>query len=566
MAIHLNTDFKDVEVRYGSWLKAIVDLMAPKNLFLVLGRGTGKTEDYLAERSMDICFDMPGCYIAIVADTYTNLLKNIVPSLLKGWDRKGWVEGVHYVVDEPPPDHFKKPYKAPISYKHTISTYLGNFFVYISMDTPSSGAGNSYQAIIGDETKYLEKNRIDRLFPAMRGDSTIFGHSPYYLGVTFTTDYPNIIMPGEYDWILEREKEMNVKQMKYLLQISLELNKAKIEAIHYTRKRNERLLKQTQRKIAKLTEMHIRLRKNATLFYAASSFVNVDILRLDYFKTALSSLGATEFKTSILSLRPEVEAGQKFYVAFEDKHIYEDGLLESYFQKFNTGDDVEVESSALKHCNPNQPLELGIDFGDMCSMVVAQSNRKELRVLKNFWTLAPESSKELCEKFLNFFKFHNTKLIDLYYDRSGNQYQSLGRDWATEIKNFLEKDKDGFRTGWTVTLKSRNQAVIEQQEEYMMAKAMMTGAYPNMPNILIDKYQCRELISSMNVAKQIVKPNSKGVRQLFKDKSSESLPLKKRPMYSTNMSDAFKYLICRRNWIQILKKQKSTWSDPETLQ
>ena len=563
----VNTDFSDVEVRYATWLKMLVDMMAPKNLFLILGRGTGKTTDYLAERTMDICHEMPGCYLAIVGDTYTNLLKNVVPSMIEGWNRKGWVEGVHYVVDAPPPSHFKKPYKAPQTYKHTISTFLGNFFNYISMDTPSSGAGNSYQHLVGDETKYLEKKRIDRLFPALRGDSTIFGHSPYYLGVTFTTDYPNIIMPGEYDWILEREREMDLVQMRYLLQISLELNKSRADSVHYARRRNERLLGKTQRRIQRLIEMQTRLRRDSTFFYIASSFVNVDILRLDYFKTALSALGEVEFNTSILSLKPEVEAGNKFYISFENRHIYEDGIDFHYYHRFNTGDDAELNSLGLKYCNAHQPLEIRIDFGTQCSMVVGQSCRADLRVLKNFYTLAPESSEQLCTKFLSFFRHHKKKVIHLYYDRSGNQYQNLGRDWASEIKRFLEQDGHGHKTGWQVILMSRNQGVIEQQTEFLLAKAMMNGSYPSLPGILIDKYQCRELISSMSVAKQIVKPNKRGVNQLFKDKSSEKLPKHRLPMYSTNMSDALKYLICRKDWLAILSERGKIedWASPEIV-
>lgn len=562
----VKTDFKDIEVRYATWLKMIADLMQSKNQFLILGRGTGKTTDYQAERTMDICYEMPGCYIGIVGDTYTNLLKNVVPSLIEGWNRKGWVEGIHYVVDEPPPAHFKKPYKAPQTYKHTISTFLGNFFNYISMDTPSSGAGNSYQHLVGDETKYLEKKRIDRLFPALRGDSTIFGHSPYYLGVTFTTDYPNVIMPGEYDWILDREKEMDKQQMKYLLQISLELNEARADALHYARKRNKVLLEKAKRKIAKLAEMHTRLRKDSTFFYIASSFVNVDILRLDYFKTALTALGEVEFNTSILSLKPQVEAGNKFYVAFEDKHIYDDGIDFQYYQKFNTGDDADLTSLGLRYCNSTRPLEIGIDFGDMMSMVVGQCDGKLLRVLKNFWTLAPASSAELCRLFLDFFKHHRYKVIDLYYDRSGNQYEQVGRDWALEIKRYLEQNPDGSKTGWRVNLMSRNQGNIEQQTEFMLAKAIMTSVYPTLPEIIIDKYQCRQLISSMNVAKQIVKPDKKGIRKLYKDKSSEKLPLKKRPMYSTNMSDALKYLICRKSWLSVIKDRKQEWADPGIIE
>lgn len=563
--IHARTDFDDVELRYASWLKSLIDMMQPKNGFFVLGRGTGKTNDILAERSMDICYEMPHAYFALVGDTYTNILKNVAPTLINGWERKGWVNGVNFVVDEPPPAHFKKPYKVPHTYKHTISTFLGNFFNYISMDTPSSGAGNSYQHNFGDEMKYAEKKRMDKLTPSLRGDIIMFGDSPYFLGSTFTTDYPNILMPGEYDWILDKEKSMDVQQMKYLLQISLELNEAKTDILNAMRKRNEPLVKKYQRKIQKLAVLHYRLRKDSTFFYIASSFVNVDILTLDYFKTALTSLGDVDFRTSVLSLPPEVEMGAKFYPSFENKHIYDDGIELSYYEKYSTGDDAETTSAALKYCNPNLALEMGIDFGDMMSMVVAQHKNKDLYALKNFWTLAPEGSKELCARFLNFFRDHKNKRIDLYYDRSGNQYHNVGRDWATEIKNFLEKNPDGSSTGWTVNLMSRNQSTIYQYEEFMLAKAMMAETYKELPKLHIDKYQCRQLISSMNVAKQIIKADNKGVRRLHKDKSSEKLPLLRRPMHSTNMSDALKYLICRSVWMKILKGRKTDWATPEAI-
>ena len=556
--------YDDVEVRYTTWLKMLTDLMEPQNLFLVLGRGTGKTTDYLAERLQNICYEMPHSYIALVGDTYTNLLKNVVPAIVEGWNRKGWVEGIHYVVDEPPPDHFKKPYKTPFEYKHTISTFTGNFFNYISMDTPSSGAGNSYQHIAGDEAKYLEKKRIDRLFPALRGDPTMFGKSAYYLGVTFTTDFPNIIMPGEYDWILDKAKEMKTKQIKYLLQISLELNKAMADSIRAVRKRNERLVSKLQNKIKKLSILKTRLRQGSTFFYKASSFVNVNVLRIDYFKAALAALGEIEFNTAVLSQTPQVEAGQRFYVAFDSTHIYEDGIIRENYYRYKTGDAAETFSTDLKYCIPNKALEIGADFGNMISMVIGQTQGNQLRILKNIYSVS-QKTEIICERFLKFFANHKHKVIDLYFDRSANAYEEVGRDWANEMKKFLETWPDGSSTGWTVNLMSRGQGIIEQDLEFKFMKAIMNRNYRELPELLIDKYQCRQLISSMNVAKQIVKKNAKNITKIYKDKSSEKLPKEKLPMYSTNMSDALKYLICRRPWLKLYRGKQKDFSDPEVL-
>ena len=100
----------------------------------------------------------------------------------------------------------------------------------------------------------------------------------------------------------------------------------------------------------------------------------------------------------------------------------------------------------------------------------------------------------------------------------------------------LEYDATGAPTGWKVEIKTRGFGNINQQTEFLLAKVMMQEEIPSLPKIYIDKYQCRHTISSMGVAKQIVKPNAKGVRQIFKDKSSEKLPLSKRPLFSTILS------------------------------
>lgn len=583
--IHVKTDFDDIELRYASWLKTILDIMQPKNAFLILGRGTGKTTDFIAERSMDICYDMPYSYQALIGDTYTNILKNIAPALIEGWNRKGWIEGIHYVVDQPPPSHFMLPYKTPQTYKHTISTLTGNLFNYISMDTPSSGAGNSYQHGYIDEGKYIEKKRVDKMFPALRGDATLFGHSPFFRGLTVTTDYPNILMPGEHDWILGREKDMNVEQMKALLRISLELNEKRADLLNAQRKnpnhlkdKRRNLISKLEKEVAKLAVLHTRARFDSTFFYIASSFVNLDILTLDFFKTTLAALGDEEFNTSVLSFKPQVEAGQKFYVALDpDKHVYTDGVIEEWYQRYNTGDNALTYSTALKYCDANKALEIGADFGDICSFVIGQTKHNIIYCLKDFHTLAPHGPRQFADGykdekgeyvmgFLEFFKFHRTKKIELWADRSGNQNQGTGRDWVTELVRCLEFYADGTETGWKVEVKTRGFGNINQQTEFLLARVMMQREIRALPEIFIDKYQCRHLLSSMAVAKQIIKPNAKGIRQIYKDKSSEKLALAKRPLYSTNLSDAFKYLFCRPIWINAMKGNKIEWNAPDIIE
>ncbi len=44
-----SNDFIDQELLYSNWLSALVDIMEPKDAFLILGRATAKTSDFLAK-------------------------------------------------------------------------------------------------------------------------------------------------------------------------------------------------------------------------------------------------------------------------------------------------------------------------------------------------------------------------------------------------------------------------------------------------------------------------------------------------------------------------------------
>jgi len=557
---HVNINDPDVETRFANWIKMTIDLVAPKNMFAVLGRGTGKTSDIIAERSMDIIYDMPRSYQVFAADTYVNAHKNIVPSLLEGWVRKGWREGRDFVLEKPPPISWAKPYKPVEYFKHTISIRNGVFFNLVSMDQPTGAAGNSYQHIYVDEAKNVIFNKLKKLMPALRGYID-FAHSVYYRGFTATTDMPNVA-EGEHDWILDREKDMDIEQIKLALHAALIMNNIKEQLYNAIKDRNKTKVKHLKKQLERWTARWVRARKDSTFFYVVSSFVNIDVLTSGYFTDSLKALGIEEFKTAIISLRANIKKGEKFYVNLGAHHFYDDGILSNFYDNIPIGDAIEESSLALKYVQHNKEIDCGVDFGDMCSMVTGQEAGKYVYLLKNFYTLAPSSSKELANQFTSFYRHHKTKVLNMYYDRSGNQYSKIRRDWATELKDFIEF-KNGSSTGWTVNLMNRNQATIMQEEEYSLMKTMLGEYSQDLPKIKIDKYGCRELKSSMELAKLKIKTRANGSKTLHKDKSSEKLPLLKLPMFSTNMSDAGKYFFFRPKWVNVMRKSSQVvTSDP----
>jgi hypothetical protein len=312
-------------------------------------------------------------------------------------------------------------------------------------------------------------------------------------------------------------------------------------------KKAELLLKQ----IARWTEKWIRVRKDSTFFYMVSSMVNADVLQEGFFKDTFNALGIEEFKSAILGFKSEIKKGEKFYGNLGEHHFYDDGVITSYYEKFELTETIEESSLALRYIDHNAKLEGGMDFGDMCSLVTAQPRGNHLYCLKEFYTLAPENEVQMGIKFREFFKHHKVKIIDLYYDRSGNQNASTKRDWANAVKNAIEWENG--KKVWTVNLMSEGQGTIYQDQEYAFAKAMMGETAEGLLKLKIDKFQCKCLKSSLELTKIKLKSfTSTGSRTLYKDKSTESLPLPQRPMYSTNFSDAFKYLIYRTAFVELV--------------
>lgn len=551
-----NGTFKgQAEYHYVNPVGMAIEVYDPTNLYLLAGRAMGKTTSVQARRSIKVAKSMPGGYFAFIGDYYSNLLSNTVPSMIKGWNDIGLKEGVHYVTNERPPASFAKPYKSPLSYKHTISFYNGCFYKLVSMDVVSSAAGDSYQHGFGDEVKYFVKEKIDKFFPAMRGEGMRFGHSHYYLGKTFTTDMPNILNSNEFDWILDQEKNMDPEQLRMILQASVVVNEIKEKMMKAYVKKDQFEFDRQKKLFARWNQRLAKVRVNSTLFLMVSTFANADILRLDYFKKQLEGLGPEGFRPAILSMKHEVKQGEKFYPYLSDKNFYDDGLLLRFFDNYGfDSQQIAITSDGLKYINNRQKLEAGMDFGDMNSLVLGQEQGWVQRLLKNMWTLEQNES-EIAAMYCDFFGNHKMKVLDLYYDRSGNQNHKTGNDRASAMKNYIEKGKNDRATGWKVNLMSIGQATIFQEEEFNLMMAMLSENNTKLPKVLIDRLQCKELKSSMEVAKQIIKPDRHGIRRIKKDKSSESIPMQRRPMWSTNMSDALKYYMCRPKYMNIMKSK-----------
>lgn len=563
----LNLKDSKVAVLFSNWLAQLVALIRPRNLFLIVGRGGGKTNDFLTERIMDMAYDLPGAPVVFVSDTYNNLQKNVLPVIMEGMERKGWREGTHFVIEKEPPEvtpemlkscpeelreNFWKPYNRIISFKHKIIFFTGMNITFVSLDRPSAAAGNSYVHLLGDEAKFFPEAKIAKLTKALRGYYVKYGRSVYYRGQTFTTDMPNPNNAYEYDWILKQVKRMDKKQIMDIIRTAFVMNEVTEEYVVAQMSKDATETRNKKRIYDRWRERYNMIRQKSTFFYIASSYINADILRPEYFEDEFSG-DLDDVLTAILSTKPRLLAGNKFYPAVKSSNYYGDGSSPRYSVEFGLRDNEDCR--ILKYLRKDEILEAGMDFGNMISMTIGQEQGHEYRVLKFLHTLPPEWIREMADKFLDYFRYHEKKVLHLYYDRAGNQYQKVKQDSAGKIKEAIERDKNGKRTGWSVELKSRNQATIYTWTEYDFMMELFSGNNPKLPEVMIDMYHAKSVKCSLEIAPvKIVE--YQGKKRISKDKRSEGLPAHRLPFESTNPSDSFKYLMMRDKWTKHTKAKQ----------
>lgn len=582
----------DIGTGFANWLSQLCALIMPRFVYLILGRGSAKTTEIITKRLIEMAHDMPGAPICWVSDTYSNLQKNVLPAVLEGLERHGYREGIHYVIGKEPPvfteaqkedlpkhlrEHFWKPYNKLASYKHTMLWYTGLNVRFGSLDRPASLAGPSYVHVIGDEVKYFAEHKIANLLKAVRGYFIKYGHSPFYRGHTFTTDMPNTRNIGEHDWILKQVKKMRKSAIMRILKIAFVLNECIQERLYFQQKGDREETAKKLRTEERWRERWVKARmmkEGHSFFFVASSLVNVDILTPEWFSDAVETdLG--DLDTAILSLKPSLESGERFYANIAEKHFYTDGIDPRWGERFGINDIADCRE--LLYLDRKKSIDIGVDFGNMMSMSIGQMKPgNKYRILKFMFTLSPQWIHDLAINFKKYFDKQEEKVVQMYYDRSGNNFKEVGVDYASQLKEAIEYDweldakgkpvKRGKRTNWRIQLMSLNQGNIMQTEEYGFMQELLQGTNSKLPQLLIDSYQCKQLKASYENAlvKIVVRKDGKSV--ITKDKSSEKLPIAQLPMGSTNPSDSGKYLLMRREWRNLVRQRTTqNLSDPSPV-
>lgn len=565
----INRDAPDAEPRFMNWVTQLMNMCMPWSCWWFAGRASAKTTQLLAERLKQAVTECPGAPFAWIADTYSNLHQNVIPSLLEGLRFLGWEEGSDFVIDKQPPDSWRrKMYNVVSNFKHTMTFYNGVTVTFFSLDRPSIGAGRSFVAIFGDEIKYWKEEQFSNILKTVRGYYARYGQNPWYRSRTFTTDLPNPNHIGEYDWCFKIVKSMDRERVKLLIKVSLVYNDTRVqyaatlqrlhsaelaEVPSSTIDRLKKELADAETTMERWRKRWVKARQRVTMVIISSTFVNLDVLGTEFFHDEQSE-SLEGFETNILSIRPHLAANQKFYPTLTADNFYADGYDNSVIDKFEYG--WQEDCSVLRYLDRGRLLEAGMDAGNMLSMVFGQRNGKTYRLLKELYTISPQTERDLADKFLAYFKPMQHKVLRLYYDRAMNNYQRQRADMATKIKQAIERDADGHPTGWRVILMSRGQGDIYSDVEYRFMMALLSGNLQDrLFSLLIDRHNCECTKAEMENCPTKVTKDRFNRDVIRKEKKGDKLPFERLPKESSNLTDAVKYLLMRPEWINV-------WGNP----
>lgn len=574
------TEFQHYYMNSVQMLATIID---PNMLYAEWGRATGKTEGVMGPRIIRVMNDMPGELSFLVHKTYVALMTNVWPNIQAYFSRPVMVNGrqrpmleygIDYVVGESKlPSHFRRP-RYPISYaKHSVVFRNGSHLQLVSSDQPESVAGrNAVHAFI-EEMKHNSGEKLkSRLFPSLRGGLAEIRKSAYYEGVTGVSDTARVDL-GEDDWFEDYERNMDKDLIAEIATVSLAVNKSVYRQFACHKKLREtkdpvamekmRLeMEQLRHFVAMWKPRLADMRRNAVYYIRASSFCNKDILGPKFFKTQLDTLDIDEFLTAICAIRHK-EVTNKFFAAYDrERHQFKDSYIYEEIMRHNLKDKFILTSRYLKHYDKREPLYVGFDPGDFCSLIVAQKKDygQRLDIIKEFWAYLPDSQEKLAEEMHQFFGADAVnKVIHLYPDRAGNKRREELEQITTDSRA-LKAALEGY--GFTVILYNEGAPTIYHWQQFKLCYMLFAERLPILPKVRIDENECPNLCSAILVSPIIRKG---GMIEL--DKSSEKKQsLKNQAGLTTQLPSAMIYLLYGL-YGDLVKKELSTFPDdlPDNL-
>lgn len=511
---------------YQNKPQTLVGLIDAPETVAVWGRGTGKTTGLICPRTLRCVFEMPRSLGGFVASSFSQLLTKTLNEFEAALSRYGYVRDRDYVFGKYAPKkwNWPRPLSAPLKPDYFIHFRNGSGIVLISQDRPGSANGLNLDWIIGDEAKFLNRERYEQeVVPAIRGNRATFGAHHLHHSTLLVTDMPT---SKAAQWILEKEDQHNTPQMdtrrELILATHLEAQQIKKEILHGL---SPKRTAQAEAQVRKLNEQIRQLRKGnpdqinnrmpaLSYFSEASSWDNLDVLGVQYFEKMRRSLTDLAFRTSICNERL-VQITDGFYPDLSEQvhgyDAYDYNFIESADQQQRTTQDSRHDSDVAK----TEPLDLAFDYGASFNcLVVGQLNRNTYHFLRSMFVKHPKKLSDLVADFKAYYRHHPKKVVRFYYDHTAK-----GRSGLTPAVYYLEvieclrrEDKHG---SWTV-IPSYIGRTSSYPARYEFWAKLLRGSESNLPRFRYNRTGCQDWAQSCMLA-----PIKEGRTGLEKNKQSE---------------------------------------------
>ncbi|WBL42381.1 hypothetical protein PBT90_16720 [Algoriphagus halophytocola] len=478
------------------------------------GRATGKTEGPGAMFTMNNMNTMPRSMGGILSSSYDKLLTMIVPGLVQGWEKFGYLENLHYFIRKMPPAGFfkDKPFREPKKSEHYIPWWNGSGAVIMSIDRPSTSVGINLDWMYADEARLFKEQSFNDALLTVRGNHAHFGHLSQHGSILITTDLPK---DSRGKWLYRYLDEVDQETINLVIALQQKIAELTRDYDSLT-KRKKALI---DKEIAKMNAYCNEMRKELVNVSFASTLDNIHALGIDVIKRFRRMLSELDFQVSVLSKRLEqVEHG--FYIGFnEDRNTYipEESdwsyvdNLEIDFRKDQPKKDWRWDGDLVT----DQPLDIALDYNRAIScMVIGQETIREDYIRNFMYVEEPLMLKDLIANFCEYYKGYPTKVVNYYYDHTA----LLGRNASSDIRHAEEVKYILAENDWTVVDHYIGQAPSHRSRYYLLNK-LLKGDDPRLPVVKFHLNNTEDLVSSMNNT-----GTRRGTDGIAKDKRPEDDP------------------------------------------
>ncbi len=410
----------------------------------------------------------------------------------------------------------------------------------VGQDRPGSANGLSVSAIIGDEVKFLNKEKLDNEVLAInRGGDELFGNIPEHHSITFTTDMPTT---RDAEWVKKDKQEclkpQHQEAIKLILAVQLELYRERQKL--QTHVRNAARLK----RIATLENYLNDLRRGLMHYAEASSFANVHVLGLQYFRDLYRRMRPDIWKASVLNEESDgVENG--YYPDFDEKkHLYD-------AVDYNFVDAKAFTKIPFDDCRKDtdidhrQPLTLTGDYGSSFNCLhVSQRFSKlhlmnptgydEVRHLKSFGLPFPDKIQHVVKLFTTYYAYFYKKEVMYVYDPT-----AVGTDGKSTMTYADEVIKALKAEGWKVKTKYLSK-VPSHHARYLGWGVALAEQDDRFARQRFNRENTKQSVFCLTHAK--TKQGKNGFEKDKTDEQNDDIPQDETTHYTDAIDTAFWYL------------------------